>query len=117
LLGAPWLKSGLSFADYNPIFASLAHATVKDIIDQHHKVWNDSLIYNLFDHNTVQMILNTPLQPLVTQDKLIWKAENNGMYSVSSACRLCVTEIANNSHLYLPGRWNLIWKLKFPLKI
>jgi len=47
---------------------------VKDIIEQHHKVCNVPIIYNMFDHNTTQLILNTPLQPLVTEDKLIWKA-------------------------------------------
>jgi len=58
------------------------------------------------------MILNTPIQPLVDEDKLIWKAENHGNYSVRSAYRVFVNEIVDNFHLHIMDRWNLIWKLK-----
>jgi len=71
----------------------------------------------MFDHNTTHLILNTPLHPLVHEDKFIWMAEKNGNYSVRSAYRICVTEIADNSHLHIPGKWNLICKLKVPPKI
>jgi len=40
------------------------HIKVKDIIDQSHKVWNAPLIFNLFDPNTAQFILNTPFAPV-----------------------------------------------------
>ena len=81
------------------------------------KVWNTTLISNVFDYNTTQLILNTPLHPLVYEDKFIWKAEKNGSYSVRSAYQICVTEIADNSHLHIPGKWSSIWKLKVPPKI
>jgi len=45
----------------------------------------------MFDHNTSQLILNTPLHPFVDEDKIIWKAEKNGSYSIRSAYRICVT--------------------------
>jgi len=48
---------------------------------------------------------------------LIWKVEKNGKYLVCIAYQLCVNEIDDNSHLHLPGCWNLIWKLKVPPKI
>jgi len=32
LFGAPWLKDGLFFVPDNPIYASLAHAKVNDIM-------------------------------------------------------------------------------------
>lgn len=82
LFGAPWIANGMSLAYDNPTFAPLAHLKVKDIIDQSDKVWNTPFIFNLFDPNTTQLILSTPLHPLVDEDKLIWKAEKNGMYSV-----------------------------------
>lgn len=47
----------------------------------------------------------------------MWNAKKNGNYSVRSAYRICVTDIADNSHLHVSGRWNLIWKLKIPPKI
>lgn len=101
---APWLKDGLFLTTDNYIYALLSHVNVKDIIDHSTKVGNALLIYNLFDQNTTQLILNTPLQPLVNEDKLIWKTEKNGNYSVCSACILCVIEIVDNSHLHIPSR-------------
>jgi hypothetical protein len=94
----------------SPIYAPLAHVKVKDILDQSSKVWNAPLIYNIFFyHNAAQLILNTHLQHLVNEDKLIWKAEKNGKYSMHSSCRICVNEIVDNSRLHLPSRWNLVW--------
>jgi hypothetical protein len=88
-----------------------------DFIDQELKIWKASVIYNLFDAPTAHLILNTPLQPRVTEDKMIWKGEKSGKYSVRSAYRICVDKIADNSHMHVLGRWNLIWKLKVPPKI
>jgi len=89
----------------------------KDIIEPSTKIWNTALISNMFDYNIIQLILDTPLHPLVHEDKIIWKAGKNGNYFVRSAYRICVTEIAENSHLHIPGKWNSIWKLKVPPKI
>lgn len=90
LFGAPWLANGMFLAYYNPIFVPLAHVKVKDIINQFDKVCNAPLIYNMFDLNTAQLILNTLLHLLVDEDKLIFKTEKNDMYSVHNAYRLCV---------------------------
>jgi len=114
---APWLKDGCSLSTQSPLYAPVAHVKVQDIIEPSTKVWNATLISNLFDHNTSQLILNTPPHPLVHEDKIIWKAEKNGSYSVRSAYRIFVTEIADNSHLHVPGKWSSIWKLKVPPKI
>lgn len=117
LFGVPWLKDGRAFTTNCPMYSSLSHVKVQDIIEPTSKVWNTILISSLFDQNTTQIILNTPLHPLINEDKLVWKAAKSGNYSVRSAYRICVTDIADNSHLHVPGRWNLIWKLKVPPKI
>jgi len=91
-LGAPWPKDGLSFATTNPIFEPLLQVKLYDFIDQDLKVWKAPLIHSLFDVHTAQLILSTTLQPLVLEDKMIWKGERSGKYSVKSAYRICVTE-------------------------
>jgi len=51
------------------------------------------------------------------KDKLIWKAERNGLYSVKSGYRLCVEDLIDTSHLRRQGFWDGIWRLKVPQKI
>lgn len=117
LFGAPWLKDGRSFTTNCPMYETLSHVKVQNIIEPTTKVWSTTLISSPFGHNTIQIILNTTLHPLVSENKLVRKAEKNGNYFVRSAYRICVTDIADNFHLHVPGRWNLIWKLKVPPKI
>jgi hypothetical protein len=61
--------------------------------------------------------VNTQLYPSVTEDRLIWKKENHGEYPVRSAYRFCVQELLDTSHFKVQGSWNLICKLKIPLKV
>lgn len=42
-------------------------------------------------------IRNTPLYPLVTEDKHSWRVENNNEYSVKSVYRPCVQELISTS--------------------
>jgi len=117
LFGAPWLKDGCFLSTQSPRYATLSHVKVQYIIEPSTKVWNAALIYNLFDHNTTRLILNTPLHTLVHEDKIIWKVEKHCSCSVYSAYHIYVVEIADNSHLHIPGKWSSIWKLKVPPNI
>jgi len=72
---------------------------VENLIDQNAKVWNEQLVLQLFATKTAQNILNTPLHQQVQMDKLVWKAEKNGCYSVRSAYRICIEDIINNDQL------------------
>jgi hypothetical protein len=111
------LKDGKCLSSDGPLVVPLDHVNLFAFIDQSTKTWKTLLIYNLFDVTTAHLILSTPIQPMIPNDKLIWKAKKNGTYSGHSAYRICVIEIADNFHLYVPRRWNLIWNLKVPPKI
>jgi hypothetical protein len=63
---------------------------------------------------STEAVLHTPLYDQVIQDRLFWKSERNGCYSVRSAYRLCVEELIDVSHLRCPGNWQNIWRLKVP---
>jgi hypothetical protein len=91
--------------------------SVGHLIDQNAKVWNEQLVRQLFGNETTQNILNTPLHQQVQMDKLIWKVEKNGCYSVRSAYRICIEDIINNDHLRKPGYWSGIRRLKVPPKV
>jgi len=90
---------------------------VQSLLSEHGKSWNVPLVQQIFSTDTAEAILNTPLYDQVTHDRLIWKSERNGCYSVRSAYQLCVEEIIDVSHLRRPGNWQNIWLLKVPLKV
>jgi hypothetical protein len=90
---------------------------VQSLISEHGKRWNVPLVRQVFSNDIVDAIFSTPLYDQVHQDRLIWKAERNGCYTVRSAYRLCVEELVDVSHLHRPGSWNNIWRLKVPLKV
>lgn len=117
IISEPWIGSGSSIPPVGDDMVALQPYSVDNLIDQERKVWNESLIRQLFAVETVQTILNTPLHHQVERDKMIWKAEKNGHYSVRSAYRICVEEVISNDHLRKPGYWSGIWRLKVPPKV
>jgi len=117
ILDAPWLSNG-ECIDGNFEGAQLFHNySVKSLLLDHCKSWNVPLLRQVFSDDVTSRILNTPLIEQVKNDRLIWKAEKNGHYSVRSAYRLCAEELVYVSHLRQPGDWQDIWRLKVPPKV
>jgi hypothetical protein len=67
--------------------------------------------------NIAKKILNTSLFTSICEERRIWKAEENGVYSVRSAYRFCITDFIDTSSFRAAGSWNLIWRIKAPPKI
>ena len=88
------------------------NASINFLLDPYVKSWNEPVVRQVFSEDLASKILNTPLFEQVQHNRMIWKAEKNGRYSVRSAYRLCVTELVDLSHLHRPGYWSGIWKLK-----
>jgi len=91
--------------------------TVNSLIEDTTKRWNEQIIRQVFSPYIASSILHTPLFSQVQHDRLIWKAEKNGRYSVRSAYRLCVDELIDVSYLRRPGYWSGIWRLEVPPKV
>jgi hypothetical protein len=117
IISEPWIGEGSSIPHVGPDMLALQSYSVGHLMDHNAKVWNEQLVRQLFATETANNILNTPLHQQVHTDKLIWKAEKNGCYSVKSAYRMCIEEIINNDHLRKPGYWSGIWRLKVPPKV
>ena len=75
------------------------------------------MIRQVFSTDIADKIHRTPLIHQVAEDRIIWKAERHGRYSVRSAYKLCVTDLIDSSYNWRPGYWTGIWKLKAPPKI
>ncbi|CAJ2674072.1 unnamed protein product [Trifolium pratense] len=117
ILGEPWIQGGTPISASNPSVMHLQNIKVKHLISNTTKELDSHVINNLFDQGTADAILRTPLFQQVTSDKLVWKAEKKGNYTVKIAYRLCVEELLDTSHLSRPGFWSGIWRLKVPPKV
>jgi hypothetical protein len=56
--------------------------TVADLMILNEKCWNVPFIRDFFSTDSAEKILHTPLLNSNREDKVIWRLENNGMYSV-----------------------------------
>jgi ribonuclease HI len=117
ILDEPWLSDGACISTTGPNLEYIQNTKLAHLIDHSTKEWNQDIIHTLFDQNIVDSILKTPLIQQVSSDRLVWKAEKNGNYSVKSAYRLCVEELIDTSHLKRPGYWSGIWRLQVPPKV
>ncbi|MCH98722.1 ribonuclease H protein, partial [Trifolium medium] len=90
---------------------------VSDILEPNVKQWNSTLITSILGMQLGSRILQTPLFDSVSHDKIIWRFEKNGKYSVKSAYRYCIEDTLDLSHLKVQGNWNLVWQIQAPPKV
>lgn len=72
------------------------------MIEDDRKSWNSALIQQICSVDIASEILSSSLADQVHHDRLVWKVENNGLYSVKSAYRFCVEELVDTSHMRKP---------------
>jgi len=117
ILNEPWLPNGECIRSDIPGAHFVAHFNINSLMNLHAKSWNELAVRQVFSVDIANKILHTPLIPQVDADRIIWKAERNGRYSVRSAYRPCVSELVDSSHLWRPGYWTGIWNLQVPPKV
>jgi hypothetical protein len=108
ILGEPWILNG-ECIDANIEGAQFVRAmSINNLMMPNDKRWNENTVRQVFSAELANKILSTPFVAHVQSDRLVWKAERNGKYSVKSAYRLCVEELIDTSHLCCPGKWSSI---------
>jgi hypothetical protein len=112
-----WLGDGTQIPQFTNDATILSHMRVSNLLHETSKSWNIPLIHNLFQDHIAKKILNTSLFTSICEERRIWKAEENGVYSVRGAYRFCITDFIDTSSFRAAGSWNLIWRIKAPPKI
>jgi hypothetical protein len=59
---------------------------------ENERQWDVNKIMNLFSYDAAAQILAVPLVVEVQEDRLVWKEEHNGQYTVRSGYRLLMQE-------------------------
>jgi len=117
ILDAPQLSNGESIDGNIAGGYHVRDFKVHNLMSEYGKFWNAPLIRQVFSNDIAEAILNAPLFEQVQNDRLIWKAERNGCYTVRSAYRLFVEELVDVSHLHRPGNWRDICRGCLPTRV
>jgi len=117
ILNEPWLPNGEFISSDIPGAHFVHNFTVNSLMNLYDKSWNEQVVRQVFSDDIANKILHTALISQVDEDRIIWKAEKHGRYSVRSAYRLCVSELIDSSYNWRPGYWSGIWNLKVPPKV
>lgn len=82
----PWIPA-LEVNPLPPIWAApdILQAHVKNLLDPFKNSWHMPTIMSYFNPMVATSILKTPLSPSYHEDKLIWREEKNGKFSIHSA--------------------------------
>lgn len=116
IVNQPWLAD-----DSNPYVTSslpvLEENKVESLMKVDLKAWDEDILVDLFNTRDVQCILQVPLNPCWEEDRLFWKEETSGLYTVKSAYKLIQVQkgrwVAGNQ----AGLWNKFWRIKVPSKV
>lgn len=97
---------------------------VADLIDPIHHNWNHTLIHQFFEDPINTEILNIPMRPLYSDDKLIWSATRDGQHTIRSNYH-AIMQLVNDHHRNRASSsihvatvlWKRTWALKTEPKI
>lgn len=82
---SPWLCNGESLSCPIGLPFELQHLSISDLWVHGSKCWNEAFIGNFLPTQIAEKIIKTPLNELVSGDRIIWGPNKNGLYSVKSA--------------------------------
>jgi hypothetical protein len=84
---------------------------------ENERQWDVNKIMNLFSYDAAAQILAVPLVVEVQEDRLVWKEEQNGEYTVRSGYRLLMQEHEERVCPEVKGDWRSLWKIRAPPKV
>ena len=98
-------------------------AKVSTLINLETATQKSDIIHEVFLPFDAKAVLSIPLNPTLLKDRLIWASTPTGRFSVSSACWVTRTTMADTQQgesltsQHLASFWRSIWKLPMPNKI
>ncbi|GAU30587.1 hypothetical protein TSUD_392780 [Trifolium subterraneum] len=90
--------------------------TVSDLMIEGTKHWDTFRILQLFSFDVADKILAVPLLSEVREDRMVWKEEENGEYTVRSGYKLLMREKEVGRRYGVTGSWKNLWQIRAPPK-
>jgi ribonuclease HI len=117
--GDKWLPTPSTFSVQSVPKRLNENAQVAELIDQDSMRWKVDLIQAEFMGEEALIISSIPLNPLKSEDKLIWRCSVNGDFSVRSAYHLGMDlQESKGGQCSYTGKeedfWKFVWALGIP---
>ena len=90
--GDKWLPSPSTFKITSPMQFLHTETRVSELISHDVATWKTQVIDTIFLPNEAELIKSIPLSSCLPEDKLVWAAIPNGLFTVWSAYRLAMEE-------------------------
>jgi ribonuclease HI len=116
IMSEPWLRGEDKLWVQSPQNQSTYDLFVKDLLLQGTKMWDCHKVHLLFSEPVAELILNTPLFEEVKEDKLVWKFDNHGIYTVKSGYNNFIRSKTVEDSWRMEGEWSSIWRAAAPPK-
>ncbi|GAU31898.1 hypothetical protein TSUD_270830 [Trifolium subterraneum] len=117
VMGEPWLRVEDGSWVASPQHQGVYNLSLQQLMIHNSKQWDVEKINELFSAKDAHMILAVPLLQTVENDRLIWRAESDGIYSVRSGYQKLLEE-SNSYHKPREGdAWSALWKVQAPPKV
>ncbi|XP_058775495.1 uncharacterized protein LOC131649754 [Vicia villosa] len=117
VMGESWIRGLNEGLVRGPQQQGVYGMTISELMSPLGKCWNVHAIKLLFDCGVVKDILQTPLVEDVVEDKLIWKEEKDGCYSVRSGYILWRKTRGTPDSNRVDGDWCSLWNIKAPPRV
>ena len=112
ILHDPWIPSIPSFTP-TPITLLPNQQLVSELIVPKTRQWNQTLLHNLFDHDTASSTqqIHIPFTPVA--NSIIWAKCPSGKFSIKSAYLADQNAKFTNSGPLTAVEWKKLWSMKF----
>lgn len=90
---------------------------VKDLLLLNVKQWNMRVLREMFDCAAVEDIIQVFLVEDVTEDRLVWREEQNGHYRVRLGYRNWKISKKRHFDELEKDNWNSLWSIKAPSRV
>ena len=117
-----WLPNQHSSCIFPPQKNFPNNTRVYALIDENNSCWLEDRVRDEFLPHEAASILSLPLSHLGADDKLIWAAKNNGIYSTKTTYQLLndttkSTATGPSNRNVQKNFWKKVWSLNVPSKI
>lgn len=113
----PWLRGGDQLGGSSDVALAFPGLRVQDLISLPNKCLNVQVIGAIFEEEDAARILDVPIFKETVVDRLAWKFNKQGSYSVRSGYRLCMEVFSDQEQLKVAADWSKLWHLDVPPKV